>query len=393
MSVLPAGRPLDGFLPDLEDLLEQPALYLAERPVRVGPRRMYGLAALFGVAGAAFVLSCVFAPATGERLAMGIGLLVGASIWLGWSLLMRGHEVVLRHDGVEVKYLDTTVWCPWALFNADGKPVAADSDSPRVGLTLPVNPDAVPFVELRRNEAPVAHGAAVKARQWLFTAADEAVLPARYEVRADELGKLLLHLGHKLGTALPRGLPPPEAFREDMEEVPAAVGPSGWITVYLTRLRFPARCCDCGEPTSYHLTVHVEPGLDKFVAGVTATGGRSLELPVPVCDACQEDLRARQQRGSSMGTSLGALAGLLAVGWFVLRGGLAFNTLAVLALGGLAIGGIAGFLIGTLASRQLPVQVRRYDPARGTLSLRFRNPDYAAQVLDAMRAQARQSRR
>ena len=75
------------------------------------------------------------------------------------------------------------------------------------------------------------------------------------------------------------------------------------------------------------------------------------------------------------------------------RGGLDFNTLAVLALGGLAAGGIVGFLVGTFAGRQLPVQVRRYDPARGTLSLRFRNPDYAAQVLDAMRTQARQSRR
>jgi hypothetical protein len=389
MSVLPAGRPLEGLLPDLEDLLERPAPYLAGRPVTVGPRRMYGLAALFGVAGAAFLLSCVLGPLSGERLALGVGLLVGGSVWLGWSLLMRGHELVLRHDGVEVKYLDTTVWCPWALFNADGKPVVADSDSPRVGLTLPVNPDAVPFVELRRNEAPVAHGAEVKTRQWVFTAADEAVLPARYEVRADELGALLLHLGRKLGGALPKGAPPPEAFRtEGLEEVPAAPGPAGWITVYLTRLRFPARCCDCGEPTSYHLTVHVEPGLDKFVGGMTGTS-RSLELPVPVCDACQEDLRARQQRGSSTGTSLGALAGLLGVGWFVLRGGLAFNTLAVLALGGLAVGGIAGFLIGTFVSRQLPVQVRRYDPARGTLSLRFRNPDYAAQVLDAMRAQAR----
>ncbi len=393
MSMLPAGRPLAGFLPDFDELLEHPDRYLAERPVRVGPRRMYGLAALFGLAGIAFLLSCVFFGATGERLAMGVGFLVGASVWLGWSLLMRGHELVLRPDGVEVNYLDTTVWCPWALFNADGKPFAADSDSPRAGLVLPVNPDAVPFVELRRNEAPVAHGAAIKARQWQFTAADEAVLPARYEVRADQLGTLLLELGRRLGTELPRGLPSPEAFRtEDLEEVPAAPGPEGWITVYLTRLRFPARCCDCGEPTSYHLTVHVEPGLDGFVGQVTGTS-RSLELPVPVCDACQEDLRARQQRGSSTGTSLGALGGLLGVGYFVLRGGLDFNTLAALALGGLGAGGLVGFLVGTYAGRRLPVQVRGYDPARGTLSLRFRNPDYAAQVLDAMRAQARQSRR
>ncbi len=79
---------------------------------------------------------------------------------------MRGHSLVLHPDGVEVKYRDTTVWCPWALFNVDGHAFVPDGDSPRVGLTLPVAREAIPFVELRREDTPIAHGAEIKARQW-----------------------------------------------------------------------------------------------------------------------------------------------------------------------------------------------------------------------------------
>src|SRR5579884_809200 len=111
MSVLPAGQSLSRFLPDLEDLLHDPRAYLAQGPVTIGPRQMYGLAFLFGIAGGVFLLSCVIAGrGDGERLALGIGLLAGASVWLSWSLWMRGHSLVLHPDGVEVKYRETTVW-------------------------------------------------------------------------------------------------------------------------------------------------------------------------------------------------------------------------------------------------------------------------------------------
>src|SRR5262245_58518953 len=89
---------------------------------------------------------------------MGVGLLLGASVWLGWSLRLRGHELVLHPEGVEVKCRDTAVWCPWALFNTDGAPGVPEADDPRVGVILPVAAEAVPFVELRRHEAPVAQG-------------------------------------------------------------------------------------------------------------------------------------------------------------------------------------------------------------------------------------------
>jgi hypothetical protein len=391
MSVLPAGQPLARFLPDLDDLLYDPAAYLREAPLSVGPRQMYGLAALFGLAGAAFLLSCAVAGrGDGERVALGIGLLLGASVWLGWSLRMRGHGLVLHPDGVEVKYRDTTVWCPWAVFNVEGNAFVPDADSPRVGLTLPVAPEAVPFVELRRHDAPVAHGAEVRAPQWQYTGADEVILPARYEVVAGELGELLLQLGRRLGRNLPRGAPPPEAYRaEPLDEVPAAPDPSGWITAYLTRLSFPPRCCDCGAATEETLRFHVEPRGD-WLLGLLTSMHRAVELAIPVCAGCREAIRRRQQRGGSLGMSLGALALVTLTLAFALRGALGGpDLLPVLGVTAAAVGGLAGFLLGTVTARRLPVQLRGYSAGRGTLSLRFRNPDYATLVLDAMRARAR----
>src|SRR5437588_10029286 len=125
MSVLPAGHSLKAYLPDLDDLLRDPAAYLAAGPLSFGPRRMYRLAAVFLLAGGGlFGWGVHLGPRNesfGESLALGIGLCLAGLVWLGWSLLMYGHELILKADGVELKYRDTVVWCPWALFHAEGE--------------------------------------------------------------------------------------------------------------------------------------------------------------------------------------------------------------------------------------------------------------------------------
>src|SRR5262245_53833931 len=159
MSVLPAGRPLSQAVPDLDELLADPRAYLEAGPLAFGPRRMYGLAALFALPGVALLVWAALANrADGERIALGVALLIGSAVWLGWSLMLRGHEITLYPEGVEVSYRGSTVWAPWALFNSDGQPFIADADSPTVGLTLPINPDAVPFVEQRQDRAVVGYG-------------------------------------------------------------------------------------------------------------------------------------------------------------------------------------------------------------------------------------------
>lgn len=398
MSVLPAGQSLSRFVPDLEELVENPRAYLAQEPLTIGPRQMYGLAFLFVLAGSAFLLSCLLvAPADrdevlGERLALGIGLLMGASVWLGWSLRMRGHSLVLHPEGVEVNYRDTTVFSPWALFNVDGNAFVPGGDSPRVGLTLPVASAAIPFVELRREDTPIAHGAEVRARQWQFLGVDTVVLPARYEVMAGQLGELLLLLGRRLGRELPKGTPPPQAYATaGRDDLPPAPDAGGWITVNLTRLAFPPRCCDCGERTERTMSFHIASRGDTLLS-ILVPASQPLEVAIPVCDACQHRLRERQQRGGIRGLQIGAflfcvLALLLA--WS--EGWQDRSLLMVVGLAALAAGGLAGFLFGTLASRRSPAELTGYSPSRGTLSLRFRHPEYAANVLAAMRTQSEQS--
>jgi hypothetical protein len=393
MSVLPAAQSLSRFLPDLEDLLHDPRAYLAREPLTIGPRQMYGLTSVFGFAGTALLLSCFIAgDPDGERLALGIGLLIGASVWLGWSLMLRGHSLVLSPEGVEIHYRATTVWCPWAVFNVDGHAFVPDADSPRVGLTLPLAPEAVPFIELRRDGTPVAHGAQVQARQWLFVSGDTAVLPGRYEVVAGELGELLLELGRRLGRQMPKGVPPPEAYAlQELNDVPTHPSPGGWITVHLTRFACPPHCCECGTWTARVFNFPVSSRWDTAVS-ILVPAGQQLELPIPYCDACQQRQRERQHRGGLRGMQAGA--GIFAAGSAALafiQGVNDASFLAVLVVTGLAVGGLVGFILGTMLSKRLPVELGRYSPARGTVALRFRNPEYGSSVLTAVRALARRS--
>ena len=100
MSFLPAGSSLRSFLPDLDDLLEDPAAYLGVGPVVVGPRRMYRLAALFAIPGIAFIVAYAFGTVVGAWLAWKRGTWVEAltipsvlalraapEFWLGMVLL------------------------------------------------------------------------------------------------------------------------------------------------------------------------------------------------------------------------------------------------------------------------------------------------------------------
>ena len=82
-----------------------------------------------------------------------------------------------------------------------------------------------------------------------------------------------------------------------------------------------------------------------------------------------------------LATSVFAFAGLPVIAMIAIVFGLA----------AMALGGLCGFLGGTLASRRLPAELSKYSPARGTLSLRFRHPEYAAGVLAAMRARTQRA--
>jgi hypothetical protein len=384
MSVLPAGRSLRQFFPDLDEFLLDPAAYLEAEPVEIGPRKAYGFAALFGVLGAACLVACAVSGVwRDERLLLGIGFLIGASVWLGWSLRMRGHSLLLKPDGVEVRCRDSVVWCPWALFNAPGHPVIPEGDNPNIAVILPVAPAAVPFVELRRNDTPVAHGAQVKSQQFRFNGPDQIVLSARYEMAASDLGALFQQLGGRLGRRLPRGTPPPEAYPAGESQQSEFVGPDagGWYTVSLGRLRFPARCCDCGQPTDASVPLALDSG---DIAGRFTGTARPTQLAIPLCTDCQVRMRQAYQRGSVRGLNYGVVLGAIAMlGLAMARGEREAVMLAFACLAGAAVGGLMGFLSGSAVTRPLPVQLRRLRHDSGTLQIRFQDPHYADLVLAA----------
>jgi hypothetical protein len=384
MSVLPGGQPLQRVLPDLDDLLADPHAYLSEAPLAFGPRRLYGLAVVFALPGIAFLLSCVFGKPDGERLAMGVGFLVGACVWLGWSLLLRGHELVLHPHGVEVVCRDGTVWAPWALFHVEGQPFVPESDSPRTGLTVPINSRAIPWVEYRRGDVVTARGMQVRGPQWFFTGRGEVALPARYEIAEQDVGELLLWLGEQLGKDLPRD--PPQGEMEEPVE-PAEPDLEGWLTVPLTRLRLPPCCSGCGGPRDDTLRVPIRARGDWLLGPVF--GMRAVEVAVPLCAPCRARIANRQRTGGMVGLVLGAFLG--APGGAAVGGWLGeFRDLPLLLGGflGLFAGALAGSLLGVTLSRRLPVRFRRYSPSRGLVSVRFENPEIAARVVAGLREQA-----
>jgi hypothetical protein len=131
---------------------------------------------------------------------------------------------------------------------------------------------------------------------------------------------------------------------------------------------------------------------DAFLS-ILVPASEPLEVEIPVCESCQQLLRERQHRGGIRGMQAGALfCCVLALVLASIQGGQDRSVMMVVALAALAVGGIVGFILGTSLSRRLPAELSGYSPSRGTLNLRFRHPEYAANVLAAMRAQSGQNR-
>ena len=108
-------------------------------------------------------------------------------------------------------------------------------------------------------------------------------------------------------------------------------------------------------------------------------------IDVPVCGACQAEVRSTQQRGAVRGLLVGSLLGPLALLLAEWLGGWGNGLSTVAALGIAAAGALVGFMIGNVLAFRPPVQVGSYSPTSGTVRLRFRNPDYAAAVIALMR--------
>jgi hypothetical protein len=387
-------RSLFKLIPDLGNVLYDPHQTFRNREIVIGPARRYGtglflwlLAAAVGWLGlAALMVLLLEGKKAAAAPGAGLLLLVAWLVLLGGSLVLilrciRGGELVLTRRGVELKYRGTVVVCPWELFHTDGQPFSPDRDQ----LILPVVTAAVPAVQARRQDTLLAEGLRINTRQLWFRSPAEAVLRAFYEVNAVELGKVLLHLGQVLGT--PTAAPPAslEFPPIDITETePASLGTRGWLTVSLTRLVFPPVCCECGTETT---------GRQKFRAADSwfsverlgyPAGKKAVNVWIPVCYACQTATKHKMDRGVFTGLGMALAAILLAafLMWFF-PANLALVLWFIMTV--LLAPPLCTMLGYQLASRNAqPVQVAGYSSCRGTISLRFRRPEYSEQLIKAM---------
>ncbi len=155
--------------------------------------------------------------------------------------------------------------------------------------------------------------------------------------------------------------------------VPLTRRRAGWISVQLSRLRFPPICSTCAAATT-----------DTFTWNFAHVG----KVPVPLCGACQTRFRRRRRRGLLLGVGLvealvlaSCLVVLLATGQ--ITGAQVWRFHFGLGVVFLLPFGFFGYL---LAARRVPVQVRRYSPVDGTVQVRFRRAEYAEKFVAGITA-------
>src|SRR5439155_26098187 len=173
-----------------------------------GPYRRWGTATALGLLLALVLLglyavvlfagNAMVPPRAGPFFMIGTGLfLIGVplgSIALMLRLL-QGGRMLLKRDGVEVHHRGVTVVCPWSLFNAEGTPFQPAKDR----VLLPVDPAAIPLVEVRRADQAIGRGPRTRLKALHFKTANLLEMHGIFEVEAHELAGLLVHLGRQLG--------------------------------------------------------------------------------------------------------------------------------------------------------------------------------------------------
>jgi len=211
-------KSLEQAVPDLDRLLAEPARRLSEEPITIGPRKKYVATLLLGFALAIpnwMWILVLFASFRDDKkgpllerpdgpfllallLGVVLGVLVGTTLVAWW--ILRGGQMMLTSEGVELRYRQSVVSCPWSLFLADGEPLKRGAGD----VLLPVQPKAVPLVELYQRGNLRAQGKAIKSRQLRFKGRDRALISGLYIVRTIELAELLISLGNTLGNRVSR---------------------------------------------------------------------------------------------------------------------------------------------------------------------------------------------
>lgn len=356
-------KPLAKHLPDLDALRADPRAYFATQEVVIGPRRALVVATVLGLlAGAVVLIVAVATRADRPKakpvevddvligfLAVAVTAAFSTALLLRW---LRGGAAVLGAAGVQLLYRGRTVFCPWSVFQAPGTPYKPDHNS----VLLPIDEHVPVAVARRGGEVEAMPAGELRGKPLAAHDDAQATLFDIYEVRAADLGELLLHVGSVLGDG--------PAAAVSAAAVPRVRGPlatdegGGWLRIRLTQLPFPRVCAGCGAPT---------PGLIELPLGTS----KGHAIAVPLCPPCQTDRERRRLKAFFWGFAVGLAPTLLvvALGWPVVGGRALLGLLFALPLGVVA-GAVVGLI---LRDRANPVRFRRYNASGGTVQLRLRD--------------------
>jgi hypothetical protein len=380
-------------IPDVDQLLRDPAGTLGVQDVLIGPWRRYGTAGALALL-VTFLGWLVFALVEssvdrnlgvphhqqGDRQILLIILLLPMPL-ASFALLLfffRGGCLTLTRAGAELQFRGKTVFCPWAIFNATGHPFSPSMTK----LHLPINPAGIPQVELRREGSPVAQGKDVDAPQWQFQGNHSVILKAVYEVDAMKLGVFLLDLGRQLDKSSP-SMPAVVVDETTPIVLPVRLEKNGWIRISLTHWNLPPFCCICDMPTQQYQNFDAAPTVFKLGSFLRFDGNDRIKVPIPYCDSCRTASRRHYNRivttvvGLAVGVPLilGVMAALLTGDPRGLFCGL---LLFIGAIGCLVVSG------SFTKRRARPVELERYSPRKGTVAIRFKHQAYARRVLTAL---------
>jgi hypothetical protein len=347
------GRPLNEALNDLDELLADPATYLRSAPLGIAPAPLLSVAAWLALPGL-LVLLAAFLPEKFDWLRLGVGLgLVALSVpWFITALRLRGRELLLHAEGVELVARQRSLFAPWRVFRLPHRQLSRDVG----GVVLPVDPSQHEAIELRSDRTVLARGKAVALPGWRWLADDEVRLGSHWEICDGDLVDLLRLLAQRLADAPVADAGPAEAVPA---EVPLEWG--GWFVVPAARLRLPPCCAGCAGPRDRVILLSLR------ARGEFWPPAERPRVAMALCDRCLGALVQRQRLGVLLGAALGLALGLPWNEW--------------LALLGLFLGGGIGFYV----TRRWPVRLRRYSPSRGVVSVWFAHPLIAQQTLQPLR--------